>query len=139
MAKRVTEDELARLERYLEGPWIAILATLGKDGFPLLTPIWYNYAGGRLTMTSRKDTAKFRNASRDSRVALAVCSEPQAEEYVTIWGRAETSDGDSIWPATRAILARYKEPGDVDEYLRQLQAQDRAIISVRPERVRFRN
>ena len=139
MATRVTEDELARLEAYLEGPWIAVLATIGADGFPHLTPVWYNYAGGRLTISSRRDTAKFRNLSLDSRVALSICSEPQAKEYVTIWGRAETSYGDSIWPATRAILGRYQEPGDADKYLVQMQAQDRAIISVQPKRVRFRN
>jgi len=139
LATRVTEDQLARLETYLEGPWIAVLATKGTDGFPLLAPVWYNYAGGRLTISSRRDTAKFRNLSRDSRVALSICSEPQAKEYVTIWGRAETTYGDSIWPATRAILGRYQEPEDADKYLVQMQAQDRAIISVQPERVRFRN
>ena len=139
MAKPVTEDELARLSRFLEGPWIAVLATIGSGGVPLLTPVWYNYASGRLTITSRKETTKFRNLSRDSRVSLSICSEPQALEYVTIWGRAETEDGDSIWPATRAIIERYEEPENVDDRLAQLQTQNRAIISVEPERVRFRS
>ena len=138
MARSITDDQLARLEKFLDGPWIAVLATIGSGGAPLLTPVWYNYSDGRITITSRKETIKFGNATRDSRVALTICSEPQAEEYVTVWGRADTMDGDSIWPPTRAIIARYTEPDGVDAYLAQLQKQNRAIISVQPERVRFR-
>ena len=138
MSGPITDDELARLEKFLDGPWIAVLATIGSGGAPHLTPIWYNYSDGRITISSRKETLKFRNLTRDDRVTLTICSEPQAEEYVTIWGRAETMDGDLIWPPTRAIMARYQEPAGVDAYVAQLQTQNRAIISVQPERVRSR-
>ena len=146
MTRTLTEDELDRLEKFLAGPWVAVLATIGTDGVPLLTPIWYNYSDGRITISSRKDTAKFRNLTRDGRVALTFCSEPRAAEYVTVWGRAETMDGDAIWPPTRAIMDRYVDLGvdvpagfeEIDEYMAELKKQNRAIISVQPTRVRFR-
>ena len=146
MPGTLTEDEVDRLEKFLAGPWVAVLATIGTDGVPLLTPISYNYSDGRITISSRKDTAKFRNLTRDGRVALTVCSEPRAEDYVTVWGRAETMDGDAIWPPTRAIAERYVALGvdvpagfeKIDEYIAELKKQDRAIISVQPTRLRFR-
>ena len=134
----LSKEEMDRLEEFLGGPWIAVMATIGRDGTPLLAPVWYSYSDGRIAISSRKETIKSRNLARDSRIALTVCSEPQAREYVTIWGAADVMEGDSIWPATREILERYMKPGRVEAYLAQLMTENRTIISVRPERVRFR-
>ena len=134
----LSKEEMGRLEEFLGGPWIAVMATIGRDGVPLLAPVWYSYSGGRIAISSRKETIKSRNLARDSRIALTVCSEPQAMEYVTIWGAAEVMEGDSIWPSTREILERYMKPERVEAYLAQLMTENRTIISVRPQRVRFR-
>ena len=146
MSRTLPEDELDRLKKFLDGPMVAVLATIGRDSVPILAPIWHNYSDGRITISSRKETAKFHNLERDGRVALTVCSEPQAAEYRTVWGHAETMDGNTIRPPTRAIMERYVGLGadvpfgleDGDEYIGHLKKQNRAIISVQPTRVRFR-
>ncbi len=138
MPGQLSKEEMNRLDEFLGGPWIAVMATIGRDGVPLLAPVWYDYSDGRIAVSSRKETVKSRNLARDNRIALTVCSEPQARDYVTVWGAADVMEGDSIWPATRAILERYLDLDRVEVYLAQLKTENRTIISVRPERVRFR-
>ena len=138
MSLRLTQEETARLEEFLRPSWIAVVATLGPEGMPHLTPNWYRFANGRLTVSTTKERVKYRNLSRDQRLVVCVCSEPLAAEYATLVGRAEISDGESIWPETQAIVERYVPPEGVDARMRMLRAQNRVIISMAPERVIFR-
>ena len=132
-------SDLSRLEAFLEPSRIVIVATIGRDGTPQLTPNWYVFEKGRLCISTTKERVKFRNLSRDDRVSLCVCSEPLAGEYVTIWGRAELIDDESMWQVTQRIAERYVEPGKVDEWMAMLRTQPRVLISVTPERVMFKD
>ena len=132
-------EEQNRLARFLAPPRIAVVATIGRDGTPQLTPNWYVYSGGRLLVSTTKQRVKYRNLARDGRIALCVCSEPMAEEYVTVRGRAEIRDDDSIWPDTRAIVERYVAPDGVEARMAALRREDRVILSVAPDAVVFRD
>ena len=132
-------DGLARLQKFLEPSRIAMVATIGASGMPQLTPNWYVFVDGRLAMSTRKETFKYRNVSRDQRLAVCIYSEPNAQDYVVLTGRVEVTDDDSIWPITRAIIQRYVEPRQVEARLDLLKTQNRIIISLTPERVTFRS
>ena len=132
-------SDLSRLETFLEPSRIVIVATIGRDGTPHLTPNWYVLEDGRLCISTTKERVKFRNLSRDDRISLCVCSEPLAGEYVTIWGRAELIDDESMWAVTQRIAERYVEPGKVDEWMAMLRTQPRVLISVTPEKVMFKD
>ena len=106
MPPGLTAKELAQLQEFLGPTKIAVVATLGPTGMPQLTPNWYRFANGRLSVSTTKKRVKYRNLSRDDRLAVCICSEPLAGEYATLWGRAEILDGDSIWPETQAIVER---------------------------------
>ena len=134
----MTAEEMARLEEFLKPSRIAVVATVGKTGMPQLTPNWYVFQDGRLALSTTKERVKYRNLSRDSRLAICIYSEPRAEEYATVVGRAEVIDDESIWPVTRAIVERYVAPDGVEPRMRQLRAQNRVIISLAPERIVFR-
>lgn len=116
-----------------------MLATIGASGMPQLTPNWYVFVGGRLAMSTRKETFKYRNLSRDQRLAVCIYSEPDAQDYVVVTGRVEITDDDSIWPTTRAIVERYVDPNQVESRMDLLKTQNRVIISLIPERVTFRS
>ncbi len=105
---------------------------------PQLTPNWYVYMDGRLSISTTKERVKYRNLQRDHRLAVCIYSEPVAAEYVTIRGRAEVQDDESIWPVTRAIVERYVPSQGVEARMRELRVQNRVIISMAPERVVFR-
>ena len=139
MTSGLGKDEMARLEEFLGPSRIAVVATIGRGGAPHVTPNWYRFADGRLTITTRKETIKSRNLSRDSRITVCITSEPLAENYATIWGRAEISDGESIWPDTRMIEERYVPSELVDGNLRRMRTEGRILISLVPDRVVFRD
>ena len=103
----MTIDERKRLEDFLAPSRIAVVATVGKTGMPQLTPNWYEYADGRITVSTTKDRVKYLNLVRDDRLAVCVYSDTLAHEYVTVRGHAEIIDGDAIWPDTLAIVKRY--------------------------------
>jgi PPOX class probable F420-dependent enzyme len=133
----LTRDELSRLKEFLEPTKIAVVATIGKDGVPQLTPNWYVYSDGRIAISTTKQRLKYPNLVRDPRLSVCIMTEPLAEEYVTIRGTAEITDDESIWPITEAIVRRYVPPEGVQARMEQLHREDRVIISMTPERALF--
>jgi PPOX class probable F420-dependent enzyme len=117
---------------------IAVVATIGRNGMPQLTPNWFTYANGKLAISTTKERVKYRNLMRTPRLAVCVYSEPLAGNYVAIRGHAEIVDGGAIWPITRAIVVRYVAPEQVEGRMQELRTQNRVIISMTPERVVFR-
>ena len=138
MSVTLTPEEKTHLEEFLAPARIAVVATVGKTGMPQLTPNWYRYAGGRLTISTTKERVKYRNLSRDGRMAVCVYSDTLAHEYVTLRGRVQISDDESIWPETRAIVERYTTPERVEARMRDLRTQNRVIVTLDPDRVLFR-
>ncbi len=134
----ISAEQQSKLAEFLAPSRIAVVATIGRDGMPQLTPNWYVYSDRRLLVSTTKQRVKHRNLVRDGRIAVCVCSEPLAEEYVTVRGRAEIRDDDSIWEDTRAIVERYVEPDRVEARMDVLRGEDRVIVSVEPDGVVFR-
>jgi len=134
----LTPDEARRLEEFLTPSHIVVVATIGRNGMPHLTPNWYAYANGRLMISTTRERVKYRNLSRDNRMTVCIYSEPRARDYVTLWGHVTIRDDASIWPDTRAIVERYVPPQDVEARLQQLRTQNRVILDLTPERMLFR-
>lgn len=138
MSTTLTKKDFAQLAEFLKPTKIAVVATVGRDGAPQLTPNWYVYDDGRIAISTTKQRVKNQNLVRDSRLAVCVLTEPLAEEYVSVRGMAEIIDDDTIWPVTEAIVRRYVRPERVQARMDQLRREDRIIISLRPEKVHFR-
>ena len=85
MPKRLNGEQR---KRFLEGRHVAVLATIGSQGEPVLTPIWYVYEGGRILMRTSKDSVKAKNVGRDPRVTVCVQDEAAPYKSVTIYGQA---------------------------------------------------
>ena len=134
----MTPEDAHRLEAFLQPSHIVVVATIGRNGMPHLTPNWYAYANGTLMISTTKERVKYRNLRRDNRMTVCIYSEPRAQDYVTLWGRVSIRDDESIWPDTRAIVERYVPTPDVEARLQQLRAQNRVILDFKPERVLFR-
>jgi nitroimidazol reductase NimA-like FMN-containing flavoprotein (pyridoxamine 5'-phosphate oxidase superfamily) len=49
------------MTEYLGAPHIAVVATIGRNGTPHLTPNWYRYDGQVLTLITRTDRLKYLN------------------------------------------------------------------------------
>ena len=76
-------------ERFLDGRHVAVLITIGEDGVPVPSPIWYAHRDGALYFRTSDDSVKVRNVRRDPRVSVCVQDERPPYRAVTIYGRAE--------------------------------------------------
>ncbi len=85
----------------LAAPALAHVATIGPDGAPQSTPVWFDWDGARLRMGLAPDRQKLRNLRRDPRLAVSIVDPANPGRYLEIRGRATfASDPD------RAVLAR---------------------------------
>ena len=134
----ISDEDSARLEKFLEPARIAVVATIYRGGMPHLTPNWFVYDAGRVAISTTKDRIKYRNLSNDPRMSVCIYSELTAADYVTVSGSVSISDDESIWPVTRRIVERYVLAANVEQRLAQLRTQSRVILSLAPESVVFR-
>ncbi len=74
---------------FLEEPHFGVLATIGRDGLPQQTVIWYELQGDEIMMNTRRGRAKDANMLRDPRVSLCVADGYRA---VTLVGRVTMDD-----------------------------------------------
>ena len=86
MSPRITPEVAARIEEFLVPSRIAVVATVGRGGMPHLTPNWYRYADGAITISTTKERVKYRNLIRDDKLAVCIYSDALASEYLTLTG-----------------------------------------------------
>lgn len=89
MPRRLDRDEM---DRFLSGRHVGVLATVGGDGFPALTPIWYLYREGKLLMRTGERSVKARNVRSHPRVSLCVQNERPPYKSVTVYGTASIQE-----------------------------------------------
>ena len=122
---------------YLDAPYIAVVATISRNGVPHHTPNWYRYNGKVLTLITRTDRLKYLNVQRDRRISVCIYDPPVASNYIVISGTATCHDQD-IWDEARRIIERYRAPNEVDAYLARWKTKPRVLITVTPERISTR-
>jgi PPOX class probable F420-dependent enzyme len=79
-------------EKFLSRRHVAVLVTLGADGSPLTTPIWYLYRDGVFYFRTASNAIKTENIRRDPRVSICVQDERAPYKSIIVRGTAEISD-----------------------------------------------
>ncbi|HEV8475139.1 MAG TPA: TIGR03618 family F420-dependent PPOX class oxidoreductase [Methylomirabilota bacterium] len=132
----------ADVARFLGEPWNARLATVAPDGWPHLTPVWYEYEpeGRAFLIVGRERAAWVAHVRREPRVALHVADDAHAEHTrVLVQGWAEIVEG-PVAPAssprvaalTRRLSLRYLGP-DGPTYAARTAQRPRVLIRVAAE------
>ena len=134
----ISAEDRAKLAEFLEQSRIVVVATIGRNGMPQLTPNWYWFDGETISISTTKNRVKYRNLSRDHRMSVCIYSEPRAADYAMVTGTVTISDDESIWPTTRKIIERYADPDRIERQLTEMRTQGRVILSLTPATVAFR-
>jgi PPOX class probable F420-dependent enzyme len=134
----MSEQERAAL---LSEPGYSLqLATIGANGYPHLSAMWYVYANGRLYFNTYATSQKGLNMARDPRVS---CMVEVGKEYaqlrgVVIQGRvAQVTDPKEFEAVSLALIRRYPMP-DADALPEQMlerlrRTPKRLLYRVEPE------
>ena len=125
-------------KRYLDDHMWAVLATGRTDGSPQQSMVGYVVDGeGRLVISAKGYTAKWKNAARNPKVSVTV---PDGRTHLVIYGTAETIDTDPLRAELTAdVFARIAgtDRPDPTSLVPTLDEQERTIIRITPEKVLF--
>jgi PPOX class probable F420-dependent enzyme len=66
---------------------LASLATVMPDGSPQVTPVWFDYEGGKIRVNTARGRIKDRNMSQNARVALSIVDPENPYRHVQVRGR----------------------------------------------------
>jgi len=111
---------------------LAFIATIGPDGEPHNSPVWFDWDGTHIRFSLTTGRQKFRNLQADKRVAVTVIDESDPYRYIEIRGEVDEvepdPDIDFISRMAQKYIGRerypWHRPGD-----------ERVIMKVRPTRV----
>jgi hypothetical protein len=92
----------------------AELATVMPDGSPQVTPVWFDYTGGKIRVNSAKGRTKTRNMSEGAPVALSIMDPDNPYRYIQLRGKVTrvTEEGASahIDSLAKKYLGKDKYP-----------------------------
>ena len=119
---------------FLDSHTWAILATGRGDGSPQQSMIGYAVdEDGRLVISAKSYTAKWKNAVRQPRVSVTV---PDGRIHLVVYGQAETIDQDPL----RAELTSHvfaslsgNEAPDPASIIPMLDEQQRTVLRITPD------
>jgi PPOX class probable F420-dependent enzyme len=110
----------------------ASLATVGPDGSPQVTPVWFDYDGGLIRFNTARGRVKDRNLAAKPTVALAIVDPDNPYRYLQVRGpiveATETGADAHIDSLAKKYLGQ-------DRYPHRRPGEVRVIYTVRPDRV----
>jgi PPOX class probable F420-dependent enzyme len=133
----------AALVGFLAEPWNARIATVDAEGWPHVTPVWYDFDAEARTfrVVGRERAAWIAHIRREPRVALHIADDVHAEHTrVLVRGMAEILEG-PVAPAasarigdlTHRLSLRYLGPNG-PTYAARTAERPRVLIAIRAER-----
>jgi PPOX class probable F420-dependent enzyme len=128
----ITNPSIAKL---FEGKNFAFLATLMKDGSPQVTPTWVDIDkdNNTILVNTAKGRIKYRNISRDPRIAVSVIDTSNPYDMVTVRGRVvEQIEGKDADEHIDKLAKKYL---DEEKYPRRRPGEERVLLRIKPELV----
>jgi PPOX class probable F420-dependent enzyme len=130
----MTSDEVAA---FLDEQRTVTCATLGRDGWPHLMPLWYVVRAGELWSWTYAKSQKVRNLERDARSTLQVESGESYDQLRGVMFKCDAvvhRDFDAVAALGEEIAVRYGG-ADLDDAARAYvhrQAAKRVALQFRP-------
>ena len=134
---RMTDDELWP---FIETRRSLQVATLGRDGAPHLTTLWFAIVDGKIVFETYTKSQKILNLRRDPRMAVLVEDGDEYNELrgVSMNGHAElVDDPPKVEPYAAAVMKR-NHPGLSEEQVAdaaRMLANKRTAVVFHPEKI----
>ena len=121
------------LTRELPG-LIATLATNGRDGYPLVIPVWYRWDGEEILVWSLESRRWVQNVVLDAKVGVSIQEDGTGSMAVIMRGsaRVETSDAPSIDEEIMRITRRCVPEPKIADYFDGWEHL-RTIVHIKPK------
>jgi len=106
------------------------LASLGPDGEPQVHPVWYEWDGEHVLVSSTTPRQKTKNVRRDGRVAGTILDPANPYRYLEIRGTVDSIEDDPTGTLIHRLAKKYL---DQDRYPWEDDNSQRVILRIRPE------
>jgi PPOX class probable F420-dependent enzyme len=132
-----------QITEFLAEPWFASVASLRRDGSPIIMYVGYEWDGEFLYFSLRGTRLLVKRLARDPRVSIAVTNTIYPPKFVTIQGEAEIVD-DPGYERARRMWLRYMGPDaptmtikdlDLDAFWEAYTEVTRVLYRVRPSSI----
>lgn len=120
-----SHDDLLQKNGYLH------LASLGPSGEPQVHPVWYEWDGTHLLVSTTRTRQKTKNLARDGRVAGSILDPDNPYRYIEIRGVVDSIEDD---PPSDLINRLAKKYLNEDKYPWDTPDPQRVIVKIRPEK-----
>lgn len=117
--------------QYLLDGQVASLATIGRDGFPQVTEIWFLYDDGELKLSLNDSRLKTRNLERDPRCSLLLLDLANPYKYLEVRGNARI-ERDDDYAFARKFGAKY----NADLSVHDQPGESRVAVTIEPTKIR---
>jgi PPOX class probable F420-dependent enzyme len=122
--------EIPESHRYLLESEFATLGTVGTEGLPQLTVVWFLYDSGEIKISLNTSRAKTRNLLARPACGVLILDLQNPYRYLEIRGRARIEDD-----ADYAFADRVGQKYDSDLRRHDRPGETRVIVTVEPEKV----
>jgi PPOX class probable F420-dependent enzyme len=109
---------------------VATLATIGRDGLPQLTEIWFLFDDGELKLSLNTSRIKTRNLQERPQCSLLVLDLQNPYRYLEVRGSARIEPDDD-YAFARRVGAKY----DADLKVHDGPGDGRVIVAIEPANV----
>ena len=110
---------------------VATLATLGGDGAPQLTEVWFLHDDGEVKLSLNTGRLKTRNLQRRPQCSLFILDVTNPYRYMDVRGTAEITPDDDFAFANK-VGAKY---GGADLREHDAPGETRVVVTIRPSKV----
>ncbi len=133
---RMTDQEMAT---FIEEQKSLQVATIGKDGMPHLSTLWFAHVDGSFVFETYTKSQKIKNLERDARITVLLEDGVtyDALRGVMIQGRAElVTDHDRVFPLALQVMKRNQPtvPVEMLEQMAQQMAAKRTAVVVHADK-----
>jgi hypothetical protein len=109
---------------------VASLATIGGNGLPQLTEIWFLHEDGELKLSLNTSRVKTRNLTKRPQCSLLVLDLQNPYRYLEVRGNAEIEPDDD-YVFARRLGAKY----DADLKVHDQPGESRVVVTIEPANV----
>ena len=125
----LNEEDLYNLFQHRN---LAYLATLSKDGFPHVIPVWAELVDNLILINTFETSVKNNNVSNDKRVALSMVEQSNPFNMVSIKGRVVEQATEGADEHLKRLAKKYLGIG---RYYYRKPNHKRIILKIKPERI----
>ena len=110
---------------------VATLATIGDNGFPQLTEVWFLHDDGELKISLNDSRLKTRNLTKRPQCSLLLLDLQNPYRYLEVRGNAKLEPDDD-YSFARRFGAKY---GGAQFWTNDRPGETRVIVSLRPVKI----